>query len=145
MMKTYILTISEKFPSAHNRAGDKTLFEEKIKQKSKIHTIRENYDFWKKRIDEIQAGRACLSIRKWSGRPYRSKQIEIFNFTDVGIEKLEWDVLGWFVDSYDNDLTTKDLAKNDGLSYNDFKSWFKKYPEKSMAIIHFTDFRYNKL
>jgi len=37
------------------------------------------------------------------------------------------------------------LAKNDGLSLQDFKDWFKGYDfSKPMAIIHFTRFRYNK-
>ena len=36
-----------------------------------------------------------------------------------------------------------DLAKNDGLSLDDFKAWFKSYDlSQPMAIIHFTSFRY---
>jgi hypothetical protein len=35
------------------------------------------------------------------------------------------------------------LAANDGLSFDDFKAWFKGYDlSKPMAIIHFTEFRY---
>jgi hypothetical protein len=37
----------------------------------------------------------------------------------------------------------KELAKNDGLSLDDFKAWFKGYDlSKPMSIIHFTTFRY---
>jgi len=36
-----------------------------------------------------------------------------------------------------------ELAKNDGLSYADFKDWFKGYDlSNPMVIIHFTKFRY---
>jgi len=39
--------------------------------------------------------------------------------------------------------TVKDLAKNDGLEFEDFKEWFKKYNfNEPMAIIHFTEERY---
>ena len=35
------------------------------------------------------------------------------------------------------------LAKNDGLSFNDWFYWFEKYDlSKPLAIIHFTKFRY---
>ncbi len=35
------------------------------------------------------------------------------------------------------------LARNDGLSLEDWEAWFKDYDlSKPMAIIHFTPFRY---
>ena len=40
-------------------------------------------------------------------------------------------------------LTREQLAKNDGLSLEEFKEWFKGYDlSQPMAIIHFTRFRY---
>jgi hypothetical protein len=40
-------------------------------------------------------------------------------------------------------LTTYELSKNDGLSEDDFRAWFKGYDtRKPLAIIHFTNFRY---
>jgi hypothetical protein len=36
----------------------------------------------------------------------------------------------------------EDIAKNDGLSFEDFCEWFKVRTSSPMAIIHFTDFRY---
>jgi hypothetical protein len=40
-------------------------------------------------------------------------------------------------------MEISELAKNDGLSENDFCEWFRKYDlSKPMAIIHFTNFRY---
>lgn len=47
----------------------------------KIHTIRANYDLWAKRFEEIERGEACLAVRKWTGKPYRSPQIEIARLT----------------------------------------------------------------
>lgn len=76
-IKTFVLTVSEKFPSTHFRKGEETGFVEKILQKSKIHTIRKNYPLWKKRIEQIQKGEAILSIRVWTGAPYKSPQKEI--------------------------------------------------------------------
>ena len=67
-MKTYYLTLSKVFPSTHAKAGMNTCFEEKLRV-YKLHTIRANYDFWKKRFEQIAAGKACLSIRQWVGKP----------------------------------------------------------------------------
>ena len=122
----------------------------------KIHTIRSNYPLWSKRISKIQTGEATLSIRYWSGKPYNSKQIEICKLdknSGVGVQELDLSVfkeLGMCFINY-NELTFsgskqvnhKELAKNDGLSLKDFKEWFKDYDlSQSMAIIHFTSFRY---
>ena len=143
--KCYVLMVSEFFPATHPRSGQKTNFEENIKNGIKIHTIRKNYEFWKKRIDEIVAGNAYLSVRKWVGRPRHSEQIELFRYERLGIQKLELTAMGWFINDYDSDATNDELAKNDGLSKKDFIDWFKKYDlTEEMAIIYFTDFKYMK-
>jgi hypothetical protein len=149
-MKTYVLTVSRIFPKTHKRAGDETYFPVEILNKNKIHTIRSNYPFWAKRIKEIQEGKAILSIRYWSGKPYKSKQIEFCKLdkdSGIGIQKLEFHRLDLEFPSTDGwqggHLNHDNLSKNDGLSVEDFKEWFKKYDlSKPMAIIHFTDFRY---
>lgn len=111
-----------------------------------MHTIRANYEFWRKRIKEVQAGRAVLSVRQWTDKPRHSKQIEIARLTaanGVGIQKLEiFDLMRPAkVDGRLVDLT--DLANNDGLSFSDWYHWFRGYDIiKPMAIIHFTKFRY---
>ncbi len=140
-MKKYVLIVSERFPTIHKRAGEDTNFIQQIKDGVKKHTIRGNYDLWKKRIDEIQAGEAYLSVRIWTGKPYNSKQKEILQLTEVGIQKLDYHHFCYSLDGSESLLTTYKLATNDGLSLDDFSEWFKKakYP---MAIIHFTDFRY---
>jgi len=140
----YVLTISEFFPSTHVKAGLSTDFVNAISKLIKIHTIRSNYELWKKRADKINNGEAILSVRCWTGKPYQSKQREVFSFEKIGVEKLQRDnLLGWFIDDVDSDYTTKDFAKNDGLSVEDFKEWFKgKNFNEPKAIIHFTNFRY---
>ena len=102
-MKTYVLTLSKFFPYNHVRKGERTLFEKAIKEwivfkgesfypYPKIHTIRSNYELWLERFQEIEKGNAQLSIRQWSGIPYRSKQEKICNLTKadgIGMQKLE--------------------------------------------------------
>jgi hypothetical protein len=156
--KVYVLMISKVFPATHPRKGQPTYFREKILCKSltdeeigriaqgvqKITTIRLNYDLWASRAEKINAGKAILSLRQWSGKPYRSKQVEFLQLEKIGVQKLVLDVnLGWFIDDYDSDVTVMCMAKNDGLSLDDFKKWFGKIKtETPYAIIHFTDFKY---
>lgn len=167
-MKTYVITLSKRFPTRHNRAGDLTFFLEALSNalhnaeatltvddaddtsiqiyERKIHTIRANYPLWAKRIAEVERGEACLSIRQWSGKPYRSKQVEIAKLTkedSVGIQKTEITndlsecIIGGRHYSY------VDIARNDGLHPADWLDWFKEYElTQPMAIIHFTQFRY---
>lgn len=157
-MKTYVITLSRHFLANHKRAGEETHFKEKFllgqglidydtPSLAKIHTIRANYPLWEKRIKEVQEGRAALSIRQWTGKPYRSKQVEIAMLTagnGVGLQKLEF---------YNNTLglchigivyqRKYELAHYDGLSFEDWEEWFKGYDlSEPMAIVHFTKFRY---
>ena len=123
----------------------------------KIHTIRTNYDFWEKRIREVQEGRAILSIRQWSGKPYRSKQVVIANLTKddgIGIQALKVvryiektenkEYVARYIDGEIKDsLTFDEIAQNDGLSLEDWTARFKGADlTNTMAIIHFTKFRY---
>ena len=142
---TYVLTISEYFPKTNPKAGLPTGFINAISSHKKIHTIRGNYDLWAKRAEKINKGEAILSVRCWTGKPYASKQREVFVFEKIGIEKLQLDILGWFINDIDSDYTIKDFAKNDGLSEEDFKEWFKgKDLLNPKVIIHFTEFRYQQ-
>ena len=162
-MKTYVITLSSHFLANHKRAGEETHFKEKFllgqgltdydtPSLAKIHTMRANYPLWEKRIKEVQAGRAVLSIRQWTGKPYRSKQVEIATLTagnGVGVQKLCFDkdkdgvpslkyfnINGKYIDR-------ETLANNDGLSKEDWQEWFRGYDlSKPMSIIHFTKFRY---
>ena len=162
-MKTYVLTVSRTFPKTHQKSGVQTYFPEKImsgvfglsnimdENMSKVHTIRSNYQLWEKRIKEVQDGKAVLSLRYWSGKPYNSKQVEFAKLdknSGVGIQDLIFlnrnildPIIAINSDCLELDIT--DLCKNDGLIPDDFMDWFKSYDlSKPMAIIHFTDFRY---
>lgn len=166
-MNTYILILSKIFPKTHRRAGELTNFRaafqsgqtcSKCKKSNftmctsecffglKIHTIRANYPLWQKRITEIQQGKAVLSVRQWTGKPYRSPQEEIATLTSengLGVQELKMIDLFRPTMINGNRVELPDLAAHDGLSFNDWYDWFKSYDLKqSMAIIHFTKFRY---
>lgn len=164
--------VAKTFPCTHKRKGEPTNFENSIykgilskgilsevyyeSEYSKIHTIRSNYENWKRKIDEVNEGKAELVLKQWEGRPYHSKQIELITFdhtSGIGVEKLVFSekIMTPFIpirkkdgSIYTPNISTLDvLSKNDGLSINDFQEWFKPYDlTEPMAIIHFTNFRY---
>ncbi len=157
--KKYVITVSRNFPNEHERKGEETKFIESIESKIKIHTIRGSFELWKKRFHEIEKGNAYISLRYWSGTPYKSKQIEFKRLTKddgIGIELLVFDEK--LATPFPNIISKEkiyvprisnvdELASNDGLSSKDFKEWFKGYDlTKPMTVIHFTKFRYfNKM
>jgi hypothetical protein len=138
--------VSQRFPADHPRKGEPTDFLMKITEEppTKIHTIRKNWELWKRRIQAVNEGKAVLSIRYWSGKPYRTPQVELMQLKgdEVGFQKVQLDLLGFFIDDYDTDIKTRELAINDGLSTEDFLHWFKGEWKEAMGIIHFTKFRY---
>jgi len=165
-MKTYVLMISKTFMKSHPRGGQLTYFRDKIeyaltdKVSGKIHTIRGNYDLWSKRADEINAGKAILSVRQWTKSPYNyerdgSKQQEFIKLNKIGVQQIK--IVHWApvtpsrlidgrafqkecVVDRARSIPANQIAKNDGLNYPDFYDWFKDDFEG--CIIHFTDFRY---
>lgn len=123
----------------------------------KLHTCRRNYEYWAKIIKEIQDGKAILSLRYWENPKGRSvkgnKQIEFAQLdkdSGIGVQKLEFSASGLIgMIKIDNTFpeigsySIYDLAKNDGLSIEDFKDWFKNYDlSEPLILIHFTNFRY---
>ena len=168
-MITYVLIISRNFPLSHPKAGEKTFLMEAmfngianktalaaVSPYRKIHTIRKNAELWEKRIKKVQEGKAVISFRYWSGKPYRSKQVTFWKLTkedNVGIQRiyLEHDPDFGFSQSTWKELRHSNLdrallANNDGLSVEDFSAWFFPKGDKSKrfsgVIIHFTGFRY---
>ena len=146
-IKTYVLTISQTFPTTHPRKGEPTTFFKQFWDGDKIHTIRGNYELWEKRIEEIKNGKAVLSIRKWTGKPYNSPQKEecrMDSRSRIGVQKIEFDdyLYSALIDGNRFGDIHK-LAKNDGLAFADFEAWFKGADiSKPFVIIHFTNFRY---
>ena len=168
-MKTYYLILSKTYPDGHPKKGQPTYFCDKVfnalhiqqhKRKPneavegiKIHTIRANYPLWRKRFEEIARGEACLSVRTWTGTPFRSSQAEICSLTKddkIGIQQLVYNPIrfnGQTIMSFDVDgkkhFAPETLSYNDGLSCADWKAWFSKENLKEpLAIIHFTPYRY---
>lgn len=142
-MKTYVIMLSRVFPKGHIHQGEPTGFRDKLLSGEKIHTIRTNFGLWRQRIREVKAGEACISVRQWEDKPYRSKQIEVARFTKedgVGIEAIVLPPIGQLhraLDSY------PELDTHDGLDRLDWLSWFEQAPRnQSLPIIHFTEFRY---
>lgn len=190
-MKTYVIILSSAFPTTHPRGGKATLFATAFRNGQscrkcdenkpalcirdcfalrKIHTLRADIPVWEKRIAQILTGEAILSIRQWTGKPYRSKQVELARLTaedGVGIQRAVVSRSEW--EEYDNkthycywvtvegkEIAIDDIAKNDGFTDPlDYVMWFdrdieKQKPDKDgwkhleLAIIHFTPFRYVK-
>jgi hypothetical protein len=126
---------------------------EATKFHKKLHTIRANYDLWAKRFKEVERGEACISVREWTDKPYRSPQVEITRLTKehgIGLQKLTFRRVEQQCitgeprfSGFEPCYPCYDLATNDGLSLVDWLSWFLNYDHtKPMAIIHFTKFRY---
>ena len=138
------LMVSRVFPAYHKRKGEPTDFNQKIKEKEKHHTLRANYERWKNKIDQVNRGEAVLSVREWQGVPYHSKQNYLFyyNETDnLDVSKVTKDEDGFLINDSIR-VTEEELAKNDGLSLEDFREWFKIIPSEPMAMIHLDSFRY---
>jgi hypothetical protein len=142
-MKTYVLMVAKTYPAYHSKGGQLTKFMLKIWDNEKLHTFRANYELWVKRAENINAGLAILSVRQWTDKPYRSKQKQEFTQTKLTIQKAELiDNNTMRIDGKHYDLSDGYIANNDGLSLNDFREWFKKYPKKPLALIHFTNLKY---
>lgn len=102
--------IATNFLATHVRKGEPTFFRDKILTGVKKHTIRGGKR-WK-------AGE-CISFRTWSGKAYRSIQVEfhqaqVKKIFDIDIsETLEVFIDGKFYCNYSSELI-KVLAGNDG-------------------------------
>ncbi len=160
----YRIPVSRVFPATHPRKGENTHFAWKIITATegtvdglymgkKLHTIRANYPLWAKRFEKINRGEAILELYYWTGKPYNSKTetiIQLRKEDGIGIQRLEFyedkDEIPALRYPLVNNFAEPDIeviAKNDGLSIEDFKSWFKGYDlSNPLAIIHFTKFRY---
>jgi hypothetical protein len=101
----------------------------------KKHTIRMGNS-----IKDVQ----MLQFAVWSGKPYNSPQIKIWEPIKVGVQNIEIlkkDYLQPVIKFGETVLHNSDVAKNDGLLPKDFYSWFEK-AEGPAQIIHFTDLIY---
>lgn len=149
-MKKVIITLCRVFPVIHSKAGELTHFEAKLKNGEKRHTIRYNAkNVWNGRYKDIVSGKKYLSIREWTGRPYNSEQREIAQLSKIGLQNITMTYSS--DDAYpeiwiDNKkVSIHEVAKNDGLSVEDFVEWFFGNNKENVfegVVIHFTSFRY---
>jgi hypothetical protein len=145
-----VITFSRQFQTNHPRKGEPTYFVEQIYNsiyglydwsdamggedcypiemnidtlEAKHHTIRQGYR-WK--VGDK------FSPRVWSGKPYQSKQIIIA--PDIEIKKI-WDVEIFMLEgrlhagipeanNIHRLLPLNQIAKNDGLTFEDMRDWF---------------------
>ena len=161
--KTFVLMVAKKFPATHIRAGEPTYFKEQILAGLKIHTIRENRTLWQDRVKQINEGRAVLSIREWSDKPYRSKQIELLQLTKVGVQNVsifpetkqiyvlrgqgtDADIVKRWTTSSEHRSEITQFCNNDGFdtvfAIRHFWSWFNSSKPVYGCILHFTNFKY---
>lgn len=151
-----VIIVSRHFPSYHPRKGEPTNFVRSIWEG--LDMLNLNFDNWDEMLEEdaksyyekktyspkwhtVRNGKRWkvgdwASLRVWSGKPYRSKQIEIA--PPVEIKKI-WKVKmeGYFIwldGKKFNQLMlgndAQELAMNDGLSLKDFWNWFPHKPGK---------------
>ena len=118
----------------------------------KIHTIRQNFDFWKR-----FEGRE-VALFTWEGKPYQKgsshdvfcvKRIitveRILKETDGITPGSPFSVYRAPNSEYSVQLLINELALNDGMSEAEFIGWFRDYPDGYMAVLHFTDFQYRSV
>ncbi len=150
-----VITFSRTFPSYHPKAGEKTFFAEKVMAAfaelpgwgGKIPDEFTDWDWYEYyngacKNHTIRAGNRWkvgdkFSPRIWTGKPYQSKQQVLWSH-DIEIKKI-WDIevlgLTWLLDGKPiNNLTIQEIAKNDGLTYDELKQWFSKLPFRGQVI-----------
>lgn len=143
-LKTFVLIISPKFPKGHPSEGQLTEFRAKIPDGRKKHTLRKNSAWWRHQVRQVERGEAIISVREWSGLPYRSKQRELFRLG-------KGDVRCTLIRKHDTDtwshapntlIDIVDLAADDGLETADFRAWFRDTEIGAVfACIHFDKFQ----
>jgi uncharacterized protein YjhX (UPF0386 family) len=151
-----IVTLTKEYFYQHRLSGQPTGFAEAVKNGKKIHTCRDNYEYWSAKIEALRQADGKLCIREWSGKPYRDKQNTI---AEVPAETAAVQPLyihmtpsGYMAYVETDDGTKKrvgieQLAANDGFSdAADFIDFFNPLLNREsvikLAIIHFTPFRY---
>lgn len=146
--KMAVLMLSTTYMKGHSKAGKSTEFMHKLLAGTKLHTIRGNFEWWQSKAEKINAGEMCLSIRQWSGKPYRSQQVEIGRLYELHVQRFEavygsTDALPrvW-VDGCEV-ADVEQVALNDGLELEDWPEWlFKNTNHFEGAVLQFTKFKY---
>lgn len=143
------ILIPNLFPSNHIRHGERTRFSESIRKGNKIHQIFPLKDM----IDNIKNNKNAIikSYASSINKPSKSILKELSKESGFGYE-----ILHFYNESYanihsplrnkSNAVKYKNLCKNEGLSLDDFNSWYDNIDTtQEYIIVHFTKFRYNEL
>lgn len=147
-----VLTFSRFFPKGHPKHGQPTWFVEKImagladtvpgwvmKKDFVLYDWYRYYNCTTLKHHTIRVGDRwksgdMASLRVWSDKPYRSKQVE---FAQVEIKKV-WNIevceFCFINNNIMEHIQVKELAKNDGLLYTDFVNWFNIHPKKQGPV-----------
>lgn len=150
-MKTHRKALSRYFPKGHIRESDPTYFVEKLWESvglpdNAMDLADEYMNFMRKDSSEIwpkhhtiRSGNKVkvgdfIQFFVWSEKPYKSKQIVIGNPIEV---KKVWDFeIKWYFGLIEyceilidgkKQLNLGKIGANDGLSFEDFKSWFGNF------------------
>ncbi len=144
-MKTIVLLFSNENPIT----SEKTLFIESIKNGVKKTTIRRRLTKWEYIEDEVNEGKAFISLRYWSDTPYRSKQVEFARCYRINVESIFMtrdDGLQITVgDKYLDSIEILDFVENEGFGYGPdgickFLNWFNGLEKDfSGALIEFKE------
>ena len=146
--KIAVVILSTEYQQGHSKCGEKTHFVDKLAEGTKLHTIRGSYENWRKKAEQVNAGEMELSIRIWSGMPYKSKQYEVARVQQLCVQRFEGSYgtddakpLCW-VDGKAVDAA--EIAKNDGLELEDWIEWIFGGSNlvEGGAILQLTGFRY---
>jgi len=149
-----VLTFSRFFPKGHPKHGQPTWFVEKI-----MAGLADTLPDWKMKDDfilydwyqyynctmlkhhTIRVGNRwkagdMASLRVWSDKPYRSKQVEfakvkIIKTWDVSISDGNYSINTIQHGSFIPDTGLQTLANNDGLYVADFWAWFNIHPKRN--------------
>lgn len=141
-----VITFSTVFPANHPKKGVNTFFPEQILLSlgigiNDVQAFRPYMNDFamlddKKKVHTIRAGNRWLvgeyfSPRIWTGKPYRSKQLQ---FAPVIQIKKIWtfETKGelFYLNGKYIDVSSSDIPTNDGLSTEDFFAWFDCHPKK---------------
>jgi len=123
-------------PRFVNEAGDDLV-------PGKIHTLRQNFEFWKKYEGKD------VALFTWEGKPYqKGSKHKVFCVKRlVSVQEVEFDKAlcvstVWFSIN-GKKIDSIKLYENDGFyRFGEFVTWFRNYKPGKMAILHFTDFWY---
>lgn len=156
-----VVILSKDIFAEGKKASTPSDFARKVKTGAKRHTVRANFDYWKKKIAALQEKGGTLSLRQWTGKPYRSPQetiieipaslVEVQQLNMVRVTYVEGDNTYYdYLAKIDGErYPISKIAENDGLTEEQFISWFapffdevRDYTPLAFAVIHFTTFRY---